>query len=266
MNILEEITRSKREELTVRKGMVTHAELAGSRYFRQPARSLIRSLVHNPQFGIIAEIKKGSPTKGRFMQVCDPAEIAKMYEDAGAAAISVLTDEKYFYGSLRDLESVRAHTSLPLLRKDFIIDEFQIFEAKASGADAVLLIAGILDKHQLSDLHSAAQELGLEALIELYESREIDNINFDRMKLIGINNRDLKTFTTDIQRTIQIASLLPGDIHVVSESGISTVGDLKILRKAGIRSALIGETFMTSGHPGETLRMMLDGFIHADKS
>jgi indole-3-glycerol phosphate synthase len=195
-----------------------------------------------------------------------PAEIAKMYEVAGAAAISILTDEKYFHGSLSDLGAVREHTSLPLLRKDLILDEIQLFEAKAFGADAVLLIAAALDKHQLKDLHCAARGLGLETLVELYESREIDNIDFDQMKLIGINNRNLKTFTVDIQRSIQIASLLPSNITAVSESGIVSAVDLSSLRKGGIHSALIGGFLMKSDHPGKALRSLLNEFTHADKS
>ncbi len=231
--------------------------------FRRPVSSLRSSLERHPHFSIIAEFKRGSPTKGRFSTDGDPAGIARMYDEAGAAALSVLTDEKYFYGSLADLQAVRNATSLPLLRKDFIIDEFQILEAKAYGADAVLLIAAILDREHLLELHSAATELGLETLVELYESKEIDTMNLDLMKLIGINNRDLKTFETDLRRTVQLAPFLPADVTVVSESGIKSARDLVALRMAGIRSALIGETFINSDHPGKTLRMMLDGYIDA---
>ena len=266
MNILQEIARHKRAEVQRRKAQYSVAELSQTAMFRKKSQPLSAALQRHPHFGIIAEIKKRSPTGGNYLTEYEPWQIGVMYEQAGASAVSVLTDEKYFSGSLDDLRSVRSRTALPLLRKDFILDEIQLYEAKAFGADAVLLIAALLDKHQLKDLHTAATALDLETLIELYESKEIDNIDFDLMKLIGINNRNLKSFETDLRHTQDIASLLPEDTVVVSESGIGSVSDLLVLRTAGIRSALIGETFMKSSHPGEALRSLLDGYIHATQS
>ncbi len=258
MNILSEIAAHKRAEIQHRKARISAAELHRSVLSGRVTLRISTALRERRRFGIIAEIKKSSPTAGVFKNPYTPSELASMYEQSGAAAISVLTDEKYFSGTLEDLSAVREHTTLPLLRKDFIIDEYQLLEARSRGADAVLLIAAILDRHQIRDLQQAATALGLETLVELYDTKEIDIIDFEVTSLIGINNRDLKTFSVDLKRSVLIASLLPRNVHIVSESGIRTGQDLVLLVQNGIRSALVGECLMRSDHPGQTLRRMLD--------
>ncbi|MBI1802850.1 MAG: indole-3-glycerol phosphate synthase TrpC [Ignavibacteriae bacterium] len=259
MNILQQIVEHKREEIAARKQHITISDLAGSEYFERETFSLRRALNDQPVFGIIAEIKRASPSGGSLNNNVDPRNLAREYEEHGAAGISVLTDERFFSGSLDDVKKARSAVSLPILRKDFILDEYQLFEAKSAGADAVLLISAILEKSQLRDLHAAAKELGLEALVELYETDEIDKLDFDRMKLIGVNNRDLRTFTIDVNHSIELAKLMPSDITFVSESGIYSSDDLKKLSDHGIRAALIGEYFMKSDGPGKVLAELLEG-------
>ena len=227
-------------------------------YFGRPTVSL-RNALQAPPFGIIAEMKRASPSAGAIRDRMDPTHVAQQFASHGAAAISVLTDERFFSGTLQDLRGVRKNVHLPLLRKEFIIDEYQVFEAKAYGADAVLLIASILEASRLNDLFFAARELQLECLVELYEGSEIDKLNLDQMNMVGINNRDLRTFTVDINRTFTISHDLPKNITIVSESGITSSDDLKRLRAHGISAALIGEHFMKSEHPGKALRQLLDG-------
>jgi indole-3-glycerol phosphate synthase len=172
-----------------------------------------------------------------------------------------LTDERFFSGALADLTSVRLASALPLLRKDFIIDEYQLHEAKAHGADAILLIAGILDRSQISDLYDAARNLGLEALVELYDEKELNLLDLDRMTLVGINNRDLRSFTVDLDRTFAIARHLASvpEMTIVSESGIRNSDDLKRLIDGGVHAALVGETLLKSKSPGQALRDLLAG-------
>jgi indole-3-glycerol phosphate synthase len=266
MNLLDDIVSNKRVEIQKRRKVNSISLLMDTEYYHREARSLINFLRDHPKFGIIAEIKRASPTAGIFGLKYQPAEIVRMYEESGASAISILTDEKFFSGSLNDLQTARRTTNLPLLRKDFIIDEFQLFESKAFGADAVLLIASVLDKNHLHDLYNEARELGLDVLVELYETKEIDKMDFDTMKLVGINNRDLRTFSVDIRRSIELATLLPRDVFVVSESGIGSAVDLITLWKSGIHAALIGESLMKSDHPGKALKTILNEFSHATQS
>jgi indole-3-glycerol phosphate synthase len=257
MNILDEIVQYKRDEVIRRQKKVKLSSLQEMEYFHRKPFSLQQSLQNGKPFSIIAEIKRSSPSAGTLNNNVHPPTRAVQYTEAGARGISVLTDEKFFSGSLDDLQSVRASISIPILRKDFIIDEYQLFEAKAYGADAVLLIAAILEKSQLKELFCAARELGLECLVELYEQKEIDRLDMDQMKLIGINNRNLRTLEVNLTHSIEIAKLLPKDSTIVSESGIQSSNDLKTLKQAGITSALIGEYFMKSEHPGETLKNLL---------
>ncbi len=261
MNILNDIVSHKREELLSRKKLISRASLGDGEYFRRATASLRDSLTSHI-FGIIAELKRSSPSAGHLRAQIDAGEIALSYARNGASGISVLTDERYFSGTLEDLSEARAAVQIPLLRKDFIVDEYQIVEARAFGADAVLLIAAILDKSQLSELFQAARELNLESLVELYELREIDILDFDRMKLVGINSRDLRTFAVDSGRVRDIARHIPKDVTLVAESGISTSRDLAQLSASGIRAALIGEFFMKSPDPGSALARLLDDFSH----
>jgi indole-3-glycerol phosphate synthase len=258
MNFLQTIVEHKHEEIAGRKAAVGRSSLASMRFFGREPLSLTRALSAG-SFGIIAEIKRASPSAGTLRRGADPAAIARDYASNGAAAVSVLTDERFFSGTLADLAFVRESTRLPLLRKEFIIDEYQITEAKAYGADAVLLIAAILEASQLNELFLAAGELGMECLVELYEESEIDKLNPDHMRLVGINNRDLKTFSVDINKTLTLSRHLPPTITIVSESGIASSEHLNLLKSHGIRGALIGEHLMTSSDPGRALRQLLEG-------
>ena len=259
MTILDRIVEEKRSEVARRKRDTPPSELRESAYFGRTPADLRSSLGAAPVFGIIAEIKRSSPAAGALRPTADPGAIASAYAAAGAAGISVLTDATFFGGSLADLAGVRDRTVLPLLRKDFLIDAYQITEAKAAGADAVLLIAAILDRGHLDELFSAAAELGLGCLVELYEDHEIDLLDTDRMKLIGINNRDLRTFEIRADHAIAVAKLLPRDVTVVSESGIGGPADIRHLRDSGIRAALVGEYCMKADSPGDALRELLEG-------
>jgi indole-3-glycerol phosphate synthase len=259
MNILDDIVEHKRGEVQKRKKNVTMASLVDNENFHRTTYALRRSLQEQCSFGIIAEFKRSSPSAGSIRNDVNSNSMATSYQENGAAGISILTDERFFSGTLDDLRSARRAVSLPILRKDFIIDDYQLFEAKAAGADAVLLIAAILEKPHLADLFIAASELKLECLVELYENKEIDILDFDRMKLVGINNRDLRTFKVDITHSVILAQHIPADITVVSESGIHSIADLKLLKDAGIRAALIGEYFMKSEQPGRTLKLLLEG-------
>ena len=261
MNILEDIVEHKRGEIAARKRDVKVSELSERPLYGRTALPMARALRRPGGITIIAEFKRSSPSAGVLTKTLGAAAVAREYSFNGAAAVSVLTDERFFSGSLDDLASARHAVGIPLLRKDFILDEYQIHEAKASGADAVLLIAAILDRFSLSDLHAAAAGLGLEALVELYDEREIDLLDPDTMRLTGVNNRDLKSMSVDIGRTQSIAGLLSGvrGLTLVSESGIRSAGDLHRLEGYGVSAALIGEHFMKSGSPGEALRALLNG-------
>jgi indole-3-glycerol phosphate synthase len=264
MNILETIVDHKRGEVASRKRGTRISDLAQTEFYGAGTRSMTRAIAQAKTFAIIAEFKRSSPSAGTRREGPSPVEVAREYAANGAAGISVLTDERFFSGTIQDLRSVRESILLPVLRKDFIIDEFQVHEAKSCGADAVLLIAGILDKAHLADLHAAAGELGLEALVELYDEKEIDRLDLDRMRLIGINNRDLRSFEIDLGRTVTMAAHFAPvkGITLVSESGIREPSDLLKLLACGVRSALIGEHFMKSSSPGASLRELLKGVGH----
>jgi len=257
MNILETIVEHKREEIAERKRKLKVSALSDMEYFHRQPLSLTKSLRQCERFSIIAEIKRSSPSAGSIAKNISPEKLAQEYQSNGAAGISVLTDERFFSGTLKDLTCVRESISIPLLRKDFIINDYQLFEAKAYGADAVLLIAAILEQSQLHELFAASKELGLECLVELYEQQEIDKLDFDSMNLIGINNRDLRTFTVDLNHSIEIAKLLPHNVTIVSESGIQSSSDLKKLKDVNIHAALIGEFLMKSEQPGYALKQLL---------
>ncbi len=206
---------------------------------------------------LIAEVKKASPSKGVFRETFDPALLALEYETAGASALSVLTDEKFFQGSLNDLQDVSIAVKLPVLRKDFIIDEYQIYEAKYFGADAVLLIAAILQEKQLKSFRLLAEDLGLDVLVEVHSKEELASALASGAEIIGINNRDLKTFETDIFTTIELAELVPKTCLLVSESGIFTGEDVKQLASAGVDAILVGEALVTSDNINNKIRELL---------
>jgi indole-3-glycerol phosphate synthase len=234
---LEKILEQKKAEV---------AALRGRRFNRRgsPRRSFCEALDKRPQLAVIAEIKKASPSKGLIRPDFDPAAIAEAYEKGGASAISVLTDERFFLGHAEFLMAARENAGLPVLRKDFIIDPLQVEETAHIGADAMLLIAEALEPGQLMDLFQTANELNIEVLIELHGARELDKVMRLDPPLIGINNRDLFTFATDLNTTVELVGHLPDEVTVVSESGIRNAADARLLRDAGVDAVLVGESLM----------------------
>ena len=210
------------------------------------ARDFLKALQNSGEISLIAEVKKASPSKGVIRNDFDPATIAKAYQQAGASCISVLTDEAFFQGHLDYLIEVGQAVSLPILRKDFIIDPWQVYEARAAGADAVLLIAECLEATQLCDLHGLINELGMTALVELYNRENIEKVLACKPSLVGVNNRDLNTFEVDLEHSISIRQSLPSEITFVSESGISTNAEVSRLLQANVDAILVGESLMLS--------------------
>lgn len=219
-----------------------------------PPRGFQKALVDYPGVAIIAEAKKASPSKGVIQPDFDPVQIAKRYAAGGAQAMSVLTDVDFFQGSIDYIPLVRDAVSLPVLRKEFIIDPLQIQEAIAFGADAILLIAAILDVQQMRDFRQLAEELGMDVLVEVHNEAELEEALAAGSRLVGINNRNLNDFSVDLNTTFRLQKLIPGDIPLVSESGIATKEDMARLRQAGVTAALIGESLMRSLDQGELLR------------
>lgn len=257
MNILDQIVDSTREKLRKHRADRSTGALEEMPGFADERRDFAASL-RASGMSVIAEIKRASPSKGIIRQSFDPDKIAAGYQEAGAAAISVLTEEHHFQGSLDHLAGVRQAVTLPILRKDFVIDPYQVVEARAFGADAVLLIAAILDPSQLHELHEAAREYEIAALVEIYDPRELDRLDVDQFEIVGVNNRDLRTFEVDLHRSISVLGELPPQIVRVSESGITSADDLHLLLANGIHAALIGESFMRADRPGEQLQALLE--------
>jgi indole-3-glycerol phosphate synthase len=260
-DILQEIVADKRREVAGQKKRIPLAVLkdwAGDRLERKP-RSLCQYLVSGFHSGIIAEFKRKSPSKGWLCPGGDVAGIIPAYEKGGASACSILTDEKYFGGSLKDLQRARACTGLPLLRKDFIIDDYQLYQSRVAGADAVLLIAAALTREACYRLSELACFLRLEVLLEIHNEKELDYVN-PCIDMLGVNNRNLGTFHTDVENSFRLAERIRTALPqanasplLVAESGISSPETVKQLREAGFRGFLIGETFMKTENPGETL-------------
>lgn len=260
MTILDRILHHKREEVAQAKERVPLAALE-QEAVRVAAEDGERgrfaaALIREDEVRIIAEIKKASPSKGVIREDFDPVELAGVYAAGGAAAISVLTDERFFQGSITHLEAVRRTVSLPLLRKEFIIDPYQLFEAKVHGADAVLLIVAALSPAKLRELHALARDLLLDALVEVHTEAELETALDAGATLVGINNRDLATFHTSLEVTERLVSKIPKGRVVVSESGISTPEDLRFLRSLGVHAALIGEALTREPDVGAKLRSL----------
>lgn len=207
-------------------------------------RDFLAALLGGPPIRLIAEVKKASPSKGIIRADFDPVDIAKAYAEAGAHCLSVLTDRNYFQGSLEYLTAIRQQVELPLLRKDFIIDEFQVYEARAAGADAVLLIAECLTEERLNELYRLIRTLGMHALIELYDPANLANVLATGSPLLGVNNRDLHTFVVDLNHTLRLQQQIPVDRLLVAESGIATHADVELLERAGVGAVLVGESLM----------------------
>jgi len=256
MNILEEILEHKRQEIALAKKTIPVEQLKDMPDFERQCLSLQRA-IGRKEIAVIAEIKKASPSKKVIREDFDPLEIAREYIRGGASALSVLTDKKYFQGDIHFIADMRSSVPIPILRKDFIIDSYQLAEAKAFGADAVLLIVAALKPERLRDLFNEAVALGLECLVEVHTIRELNILNFISPKMIGINNRNLSNFNVDISTTIRVASRIPKDIIVVSESGITSRADIDQLIAHGIHAVLVGESLMRAYHPGEALRTLL---------
>ena len=255
--ILDDIVAYKREELALQKRQVSLGQLQDMPLFHSQPPDLFQTLSTWNGRTIIAEIKKASPSKGVIRQDFDPLALARIYESSGAAAISVLTEKKFFQGSLEYLKQIRQQVALPLLRKDFVFDDYQVYEARAYGASAILLIVAILEDAQLHDLMHLTQTLGIDCLVEVHDETECERALAQDASLLGINNRDLRTFHTTIETTERLVQSLSSDVLVVSESGLSTRHQLNRLEDRGVRAFLIGETFMAAPDPGEPLRSLL---------
>ena len=277
MDILSEITDHKRIEVELQKQAVSPEQLREQvrdlmENSPAPRRSMKRALASSPA-GIIAEFKRRSPSKGWIYETAKAEEIPAAYETAGASALSILTDEKFFGGSLRDISTARPLVDIPILRKDFIIDEYQLLQARIVGADAVLLIAACLTQKECTTLTTQAHALGLEVLLEIHNPSELPYINKE-VDMLGVNNRNLGTFVTDVKNSFRIARQLQqaigskkgaSDVRnmpiLVSESGISHPETIRSLRAAGFRGFLIGEAFMKTDRPGDTLKDFISPII-----
>ena len=251
MDILQEIVNSKRKEVERDKAFYPLKLLEKSIHFKSPCVSLKSYILREDKSGIIAEFKRRSPSKGSINLYASPEQVGIGYMQAGASAISVLTDKEYFGGSKEDLKTIRKYNYCPILRKEFIIDEYQIIEAKSIGADAILLIASILTKEEVDQFTNLAKSLGLEILFEIHDEKEIEKFN-DDIDLIGVNNRNLKTFKTDYNYSLDVIDKLPTDSVKISESGISNPKVVDILKGAGYQGFLIGEQFMANGNPAKS--------------
>lgn len=255
MTILDQIVQTVRERLEVRKRRIPVSLLEACSHYQSPTLPLAPALRTN-ELAIIAEIKKASPSKGIIRREFSVSELARQYKWHGARAISVLTEPDYFQGSLEHLETVRRTVDLPLLQKDFILDPYQIVEARAYGADAILLIATLLDPVQLHELHDMATALGLSCLVEVHTEAELDRLDLDKIEILGVNNRDLHTFEVNVQQAVQVLRHVPERIVRVAESGLRTADELVHLRRNGIDAVLIGEAFMRAPHSGEALERL----------
>jgi indole-3-glycerol phosphate synthase len=255
--MLEKIVEYKKESVETAKRRVSLVFLRSAVKDLPPPRDFVGALKASSDIALIAEIKKASPSKGLIRADFDPVQIARVYQENGASAISVLTEEKYFQGSIRTLQQVRKASCLPLLRKDFIIDEYQIYQARFHGADAVLLIVTLLSASQLKGYLEIAAELALGALVEIHSSEELPKALLSGAEIIGINNRNLKSLKVDLTTTFGLLDSIPEEKIVVSESGINTRQEVLRLKQAGVDAILIGEALMREPDIGSKLRELL---------
>ncbi len=257
MNILDKIIESKRRSLKEKKDWFSIKKLEASPFYDRDCESLAQRLNESSTTGIIAEFKRRSPSKGVINDKVKIEEVVSAYETYGAVGISILTDEEYFGGSNEELMKARKIVDIPLLRKDFIIDEYQVVEAKSIGADIILLIAACLTPAEVKRLAAIARELGLETLLELHEEKELEHI-CDDIDLIGINNRDLKTFEVDIERSLRMSEKIPTNKIKIAESGISSVENIRLFKENGFKGFLIGENFMKEADPGKAFEKFVN--------
>lgn len=258
-DILAKILQTKKEEVAAARQLRSEADLLREAKSRKDVRGFARALQYKISQGkpaIIAEVKKASPSKGIIRENFNPTEIATSYAAHGAACLSVLTDMQYFQGSYDHLRQARAACALPILRKDFMVDPYQIIHARAIGADCILLIVAALSLNQLLEYEALANELGMDVLVEVHDQAELDIALNMKSVLLGINNRDLRTFETSIQNTIQLLDLIPEDKLVITESGILNADDVKTMRDHKVNAFLVGEAFMRQPDPGVALEQL----------
>jgi indole-3-glycerol phosphate synthase len=254
--ILQKIVENKRQEVARQKEILPIGELRQMLADRPPTRDF-EGAIRNRDCAVIAEVKRSSPSKGRIREDFNPVEIAGIYEDHGASAISILTERKFFEGNAAYVPQIRRAVRLPLLRKDFIVDPYQISETRVLGADALLLIARLLEAGELRDFIGFASELGLAALVEVHDEADLEKAVSSGAGIVGINNRDLATFRTDLDVSVRLARRIPQGIAVVSESGINSRGDVETLMREGIHAVLVGESLMREKDIGKKLRELL---------
>ena len=257
MTILEQICDKKRIHVETQKANAPLEHLKQKITQAPQPRGFLDNLKANAPCAIIAEVKKASPSKGLLSNNFDPANIATNYESAGAACISTLTDEPYFQGQDKDLTTVINNTSIPILRKDFIIDEYQIYESRALGADCILLIMAALNDDQAQSFYTLARDLNIDVLVEIHDEYELERTLKFNPKLIGINNRNLKTLDVTLETSFTLAEEMPDTVFKISESGITGIDDIKALQSAGFQGFLIGETLMRQENPQKTLKNWL---------
>lgn len=255
-DILDKIVAVKREEVAAalaKKSLVMVRADAESRVLTRDFEGALRAKIAAGQAAVIAEIKKASPSKGVLRQEFIPADIAQSYAEHGAACLSVLTDKQFFQGSVDFLKQARASCDLPVLRKDFLIDVYQVYEARAMGADAILLIAACLDDAQMAEMEAVARSLDMAVLVEVHDRAELDRALKLKTRLVGINNRNLKTFEVSLQTTLDMLPAVSADRLLITESGILSADDVKRMREAHVNAFLVGEAFMRAAEPGEAL-------------
>ncbi|WP_442794318.1 indole-3-glycerol phosphate synthase TrpC [Pelobium manganitolerans] len=250
MNILDKIVARKKEEVAIAKAKTSLKDLENLPVFKRDTYSLRKFLTDPAKTGIIAEFKRKSPSKGVINDKVSVEEVTTAYANAGASALSVLTDHDFFMGHEEDLIAARKVNQIPILRKDFMVDEYQIIEAKAIGADIVLLIAACLTRQEVSNFAKLAKSLGLSTLLEVHSAEELEGNLDPNIDVVGVNNRNLKDFSVSIDTSLQLAEIIPSDFLKISESAISNPETIKLLKKAGFNGFLIGENFMRTANPG----------------
>lgn len=251
--ILDRIVESKRQEVAIARVQKPLLTLQSAVKDLAPCRDFFAAVTRPGEVNVIAEVKKASPSVGLIRPDFDPVAIAMAYAAGGAACLSVLTDGPFFQGRLDDLIVVKKSVSIPILRKEFVIDPYQIWEARAAGADAILLIAEILPGEMMTEFHALAVDLGLTVLVEFHDAVQLPRVLKSGVRLVGINNRDLRTFETRLSHTIQLMKEIPESIAVVGESGIKTHADMKLLGDAGVKAVLVGESLMRENDVGKAL-------------
>jgi len=259
-DVLKKILARKQQEIAERSAKLSIADLKQQITTASPVRGFVKALeakLAKGETAVIAEVKKASPSKGLLREHFIPAEIAQSYQAGGAACLSVLTDKDFFQGSELYLQQARAACDLPVIRKDFIVDVYQVYEARAMGADCILLIVAALDDQRLAELYQLAADLGMDVLVEVHDADELKRALRLNLSLVGINNRNLHTFETSLQNTLQLLDKIPAGVIVVSESGLHKSADIKMLKEHQVHTFLIGEAFMRCEDPGLALKELI---------